>query len=127
MCDHARESGHNAATTLHERLLCIGADWPSRVAAEFARLLGTSVTGAAASAAWRLFTSTDDMKKAYRCFPCAQPEYTAVALLHPETRRVAYFLLHGFNFGLISAVNGFNRVPCFLTVCAELEPAACRR
>eukprot|EP00965_Chrysotila_dentata_P095094 3143480-Pleurochrysis_carterae.AAC.1 len=39
-CEHALESGHNAATTLHERIRCVGADFPARIGAAFAHKLG---------------------------------------------------------------------------------------
>eukprot|EP00965_Chrysotila_dentata_P230017 6197533-Pleurochrysis_carterae.AAC.2 len=38
LCKHALESGHNAATTLHERIKCVWADVTARVAVAFARV-----------------------------------------------------------------------------------------
>ena len=39
-CEHAAESGHNAATGVSERLSCEAADLPLRIAAYFAKQLG---------------------------------------------------------------------------------------
>ena len=56
---------------------------------------------------------TDDMKAAYRQVPSKQVEHTIVCLYkHEGRRRGAYFLpVYGMNFGHVSAVIGYNRLP----------------
>eukprot|EP00965_Chrysotila_dentata_P104404 3447569-Pleurochrysis_carterae.AAC.1 len=54
-CEHALESGHNAATTLHERIRCVGADFPARVGVAFAHALGW------ATDEWHMRLATDDL------------------------------------------------------------------
>ena len=39
------------------------------------------------------------------------PQYTVVALWHPDERRVVFSTLPGLNFGLQAAVIAFNRFP----------------
>ena len=103
-CDDAAESGHNWATWMHETIQCVGPDWLVRVASEFVRLLGWS-------SEWHMEASVDDITKAYRTFPCSQPQFTVFAMQNPATGQTAYFTLPGFNFGLKSAVVQFNRLP----------------
>eukprot|EP00965_Chrysotila_dentata_P051379 1703754-Pleurochrysis_carterae.AAC.1 len=59
-CEHALESGHNAATILHERIKCVGADFPARVAVAFTHALGWK------GAEWHMRLATDDLHAAYR-------------------------------------------------------------
>eukprot|EP00965_Chrysotila_dentata_P017597 584479-Pleurochrysis_carterae.AAC.1 len=59
-CEHALESGHNAATTLHERIKCVGADFPARVGVAFAHALGWE------GRRWQMQVATDDLHAAYR-------------------------------------------------------------
>eukprot|EP00965_Chrysotila_dentata_P145975 4822598-Pleurochrysis_carterae.AAC.1 len=55
-CEHALESGHNAATTLHERIRCVGADFPARIGAAFAHKLGWE------NGEWHMQLATDDLE-----------------------------------------------------------------
>ena len=102
--DDAAVSGHNAATTTHETIVCSGPDFPVRAACEFAKLHGKPVM---------MWCGMDDLEAAYRRVPNANPGYTVVAVWNPVDKRVVYFKLPGFNFGLVSAVVSFNRLPRF--------------
>jgi hypothetical protein len=114
-CDNARASGHNTGTTLHERLTCTAADFPARAAHLFASLLPPS--------GWSMMLGTEDVQAAYRRIPCSQPQFTVFAQWDPTGRRVVFFRLQGFNFGLRSAVIAFNRVAEFITrAAARLFP-----
>jgi len=93
---------------MQERLVCESADFPLRVAAAFAAALGLS-------ADWTMFLATDDMEAAYRRLACAQPSFTIVAQWDPVRRRVAFFRVQGFNFGLVSAVVQYNALAEMLT------------
>ena len=108
-CDDAAASGHNLATYLRETIHCIDCDFPSAVAIAFARAGMPDCT-----------FSTDDINGAYRKVGNAQPMYTVVIVWDPIQSKHVYFELPGFNFGLKSAVVGFNRVP-------ELGVEVCRR
>ncbi|KAL3930298.1 MAG: hypothetical protein SGPRY_001596 [Prymnesium sp.] len=66
-----------------------------------------------------LMGSTDDLADAYRHVPCADPRFTGVAVPDPDTGRVGYFTMSGFNFGLNSAVLCFNRFPECMTAVAR--------
>ena len=68
---------------------------------------------------WSMVGGTDDISLAYRQCPSRTPQFTAFVLVDPDTGSPAFFLLPGMNFGLISAVNQFNRVPEL--VCAFLR------
>jgi len=83
-CDDAKGSGHNWATWMHETIRCVGPDWLVRVAAEFASLLGWS-------SEWHMEASVDDITKAYRTFPCSQPQFTVFAMQDPKSGQTAYF------------------------------------
>ena len=102
--DDAAISGHNAATTTHETIVCSGPDFPVRAACEFAKLHGKPVM---------MWCGMDDLEAAYRRVPNANPGYTVVAVWNPVDKKVVYFKLPGFNFGLVSAVVSFNRLPRF--------------
>ena len=104
-CDNAAESSHNAATFMHESLKSDQADFPARVAAVYASVMGSRVASA------DLVGGTDDIDSAYRRILCALPQYTVVALWHPVERRVVFSTLPGLNFGLQAAVLAFNRFP----------------
>lgn len=111
-CDDGSASGHNAVTRAHERLRCVGADWPARAARAFVVHLGDYID-------WEMLLATDDQYKAYRLVPTCSPELTVVAMTNPATGEPTYFTLPGFNFGLLSAVHGFNRVPETTTAIAQ--------
>ena len=106
-CDNCRDSLHNAATSLFERLVTDTADFPARAAALFAELVGEA-------ASFSMLLGTEDIEAAYRRMPCSQPWYTIFAQLDPSTGRVFFFRLQGFNFGLKSAVIQFNRLAEFI-------------
>ena len=64
--------------------------------------------------------STDDINGAYRKVGNAQPMFTIVIVWNPIESKHEYFGVPGFNFGLKSAVVGFNRVP---ELCVEVVQA----
>lgn len=113
-CDDAKESLHNAAATVHDKMRTQSADFPARVADLFAQKIGRGTRG------WSLVHGTDDLDAAYRRILTATPGYTVAAVFNPEKGRTQFFTLPGFNFGLVSAVNYFNAVP-------ELTASATRR
>ena len=118
-CDDGTANGFNDGVTMHESLRCIAADWPARVAKAFALLLPDD-------GLWDLLLATDDVARAFRQVSCAQPQFTAVALRNPNTGTVEFYTLGGFNFGLATAPNQFNRVTHFLSVTSQhLFGAAC--
>lgn len=106
-CDNCRDSLHNAATTLFERLVTDTADFPARAAALFSELVGDA-------ASFSMLLGTEDIEAAYRRVPCRHPQYTIFAQLDPSSGRVFFFRLQGFNFGLKSAVVQFNRIAHFI-------------
>ena len=56
----------------------------------------------------------DDVKKAFRRIPVMWCGLSAVLVWDPVRRRAVGFLLPGFNFGTLSAVMAWNRVPAHL-------------
>ena len=112
-CEDCAESGLNEATGLEEKITCVLADFPARVAAQFAAVLGWE------GDEWTMSLATDDLASAYRVFPCSTPGQTVFVQRNPETGKAAYFTMSGFNFGLASAVNQFNRLPEFSVAVAR--------
>lgn len=107
VCDNEKESLANAASTERDKLRTQSPDWSSRAAARFARHIGEAVRS------WSLEHGTDDIDAAYRRVLNATPGFTVVAVFNPTAGRTQYFVLPGFNFGLVSAVIYFNAVPAF--------------
>ena len=108
-CDDACRSLHNAGTVVPEKVSCVAADFPARAAGLFACYAGFD------GPACILEGGSDDIASAYRRIVCAMPQFTVVALWHPERGEVVYCTMRGFNFGLTSAVHAFNRYPRLLT------------
>ena len=104
-CDNCAESLHNVGTRMHESLRSEAADLPARVAGLFAARMGLEGRG------YELEGGTDDIESAYRRVMCAWPQFTVVAIWHPERRETVFLTLPGLNFGLKSAVVSFNRFP----------------
>jgi hypothetical protein len=98
-CDNGAFCGHNDRTRMRETIHCVGADFPSVVAREFAKWVESECR-----------VGTDDVEAAYRRILNSMPQYTVVALVDPESGQVWYFPMPGFPFGLKSAVVAFNRV-----------------
>lgn len=112
-CEDCAESGLNAMTGLQEKITCVLADFPARVAARFVEALGWE------GEEWTMLLATDDLASAYRVFPCSTPGHTVFVQRNPATGEAAYFTMAGFNFGLASAVNQFNRLPEFSVAVAR--------
>ena len=110
-CDDAKRNFANDATRTHESLVCDSADFPLRMARAFTRRL-PSVP--------QMLLGTEDLEAAYRRIPTSQPQFTVVALRDPVSGVLRFFKVPGHNFGLLSAVLNFNRVPEFFV-------HACRR
>jgi hypothetical protein len=117
-CNNGRSLLHNLATALHERLVVDSADFPARAAALYVELLGKE-----REFAFQL--GTEDIASAYRRMPCCAPWYTVFAQWNPYTESVEYFRLQGFNFGLKSAVNAFNRLSSCIRELANRLLAIC--
>ena len=116
-CDHARESLHNACTRPSESLAGQAtAERPFELTRAFADAHGRPVA---------MHGGTDDWPRAYRRAPVSRPEYTVVAVWNPFDRRVEYFLLAGFNFGLVSAVCAYNRWPRLVVSAARAWLGCC--
>ena len=124
VCDNGAKSGHNRCTGSPERITCESADFPIEAAGLFAGLLGIDGT-------WSMQTATCDVVAAYRRLACGDPSRTVVAQWDPRPKaeggqRVAFFYVHGFNFGLSSAVIGYYRWSEFVTRSAvRLLPVVC--
>ena len=114
--DDARRSLHNAITRTDESLICDRADFPLRMARAFARGIRTDPD---------MRLGTDDMEAAYRRVPVRDMAWSCVAQLDPGSREVRFFVLPGHNFGLVSAVLNFNRVPEFMVHAARRLLACC--
>jgi hypothetical protein len=108
-CDNAAHSGHNSSTQCAETIVCTTAEWPIQAAVAFYEEGVVDLQG-----------GTDDVNSAYRKVVNGEPEYTIIALIDPQTGKVSFFQVPGFNFGLKSAVLAFNTV-------MELTTEALRR
>ena len=117
-CDDAAASLHNECTSLGETITCDSADFPARVAAAFADILGLDGD-------WDMRGGTDDIEMAYRQCACRTPGFTAVSVVDPSTGRAHFFILPGMNFGLKAAVNQFNRVPEFVVWVCRARLGVC--
>ena len=117
-CDNGRSSLHNLATTLFERLAVDSADFPARAAAMYAQITGDTMS-------FSFHLGTEDVASAYRRMPCCEPWYTVFAQLNPHTNQVEYYRLEGFNFGVKSAVNAFNRLAVCMREVANRVLAVC--
>ena len=104
-CDNCAESLHNLGTRMHESLRSEAADLPARIAGLFAAQMGLEGVGCG------LEGGTDDIESAYRRVMCAWPQFTVVAIWHPDRGETVFMTLPGLNFGLKSAVVSFNRFP----------------
>jgi hypothetical protein len=105
-----------------ETISCETADFPVRAALEFDRLLRAA--GRVLGAFW---VGTEDVASAYRRILPDQPQFTIVALWDPSSPpgRVVYVQVHGFNFGLKSAVLHFNRYAIFVSRAATRMLRVC--
>ena len=112
VCDNEKESLANAGSTEHDKLRTQSPDWSVRAAARFARHMGQK-------RGWTLEHGTDDIDAAYRRVLNATPGFTIAAFFNPEVQRTQYVVLHGFNFGLVSAVIYFNAVPALAAKAAR--------
>lgn len=111
-CDDARRNFANDITRTAESLTCDGADFPLRMARAFTERLAHIP---------QMLLGTEDLEAAYRRVPTSQPQYTVVALRDPGTGELKFFTMAGHNFGLLSAVLNFNRVPeFFVHVCRRV-------
>ncbi|KAL3917749.1 MAG: hypothetical protein SGPRY_006280, partial [Prymnesium sp.] len=124
-CDNAWESGSNDGTATSEKLRCDRADFEARVARLFARLAEER-----GHPFQPLMGGTDDLADAYRHVPCADPRFTVVAVPDPDTERMHYYTMSGFNFGLKSAsASTDSRMACshYYDDFVVLEPACTAR
>ncbi len=100
-CDSATTNMINQITVITEKLQLPSTD--SNVAA--LRKL-RSETGDAVLAGWVL-----DERKAYRQVPIdpTQRKFSVICLKDPQSTKVAFFVMVGHSFGLVSAVYNYNR------------------
>jgi hypothetical protein len=120
VCDNARSSGHNAATSTEESLTVPTASLPAAIALCF-----QEISAAKGEPPVDMVMGTDDLHAAYRMVPNGQPAYSIAALWDPQTRAVTYYVLYGHCFGQMSAVLNFNRLPAFMCFVARAVFAAC--
>ena len=121
--DDATENGVNDATGFVEKLTLIGADaithtvqafeqeraaWESRLRGHGAwpSQSGSAVSGTPDA----IEVGLDDVGKAFRTIPSAEPGFMVVAVYNPVTMRAELLLLPSFVFGTLSAVVAWNRV-----------------
>ena len=83
--DNGKSSGHNAATTMNERITCGRADFPAVMAREFARRARKHGRRPP-----RMQHGTDDLEAAFRRAPTSQPEYTVVAVWDSDLSRIVF-------------------------------------
>ena len=122
--DDASRSGHNSLTRMWETIVCVSADLPADIAAEFYKYL---------PATCRLRLGTDDIASAYRVLQSAAPQYNVAAVWQPKARdgsesggKVVYFALRGFNFGLKSApVHLATLMRPMIEFCRKIGLVAC--
>ena len=116
-CDHARESRHNETTRSSESLAGQAtADAPASLARAFSVQRGSPVD---------MEGSTADWPKAYRKSPVRSPRDNVITVWNPYEGKHEYFLLAGFNFGLVSAVCAYNRWPHFVITSARAWLGCC--
>ena len=116
-CDHARESLHNGCTVPAESLAGQAtAELPAELARAFAAVRGAPVP---------MHGGTEDWPRAYRRSPVNDPKFNVIAVWNPFEHRAEYFVLAGFNFGLVSAVCAYNRWPRLVVSAARAWLGCC--
>ena len=111
-CDNGRSSHTNECFSSLETISCESASFPTLVASLFAERWPGPLPD--------LHHSTDDVELAYRRMAAFDPGTTVVCLYDTVAGGPRFFLMHGHNFGLASAVLSFNRH-------SQLVAAVCRR
>jgi hypothetical protein len=112
-CDNALASKHNKATSTFEALSVDRPDFAARVADLF-----YAEAQQEEAPLPPLYGATDDLPDAYRDVPTKTPNYTVVAI-GAGGAAIEYYTMAGFNFGLVAAVLGFNRLPEATTAIAR--------
>ena len=107
--DDAASSGHNTATFTYETISLPTVEFPVHVATYVLHVcesIGIEIPP--------LMLALDDIDAAYRRVPTSQPQYTVCAFYSRRLARVSFHIVYGHNFGLVSAVLNFSRVPALL-------------
>ena len=120
VCDNARSSGHNAATSTERALTVPTASLPAAIALCF-----QEISAAKGEQPVDIVMGTDDLHAAYRMVPNGQPAYSIAALWDPQAKAVTYYVLYGHCFGQMSAVLNFNSLPSFMCFVARAVFTAC--
>ena len=124
--DDGKSSQSNEATCMVETIALPTCAFPAAVAAEFrtAEIEQRLRTGRLADGdvvvSPPLVLGLEDAENAYRHIPCAQPQYTVIALWSPKHGEVRYYEVYGHNFGLKSSVVNFSRIPALMVRAAAL-------
>jgi len=108
--DDGSASLHNAATFTSETITLPTYEFPALVASyviEVCRELGIDPLP--------FLLGLDDIDAAYRRVPTSEPQFTICAYFSPSAGRVVYHKVFGHNFGLVSSVLNFSRVPALFT------------
>jgi hypothetical protein len=108
--DDGKASSSNEATRVAESLNLPRPEWFALCAAEFHRAAKERGEDTP-----ELSMALDDVSNAFRQIPTGQPEYTVVAIFSVKHGADRYYPVFGHNFGLVSAVINFCRLPRFIT------------
>jgi len=112
--DDGKSSGHNGATRMSETVYLPTFEYPARVAAEV-----VAQCVALSKPVPEMGVGLDDMASAYRKVPTSQPQFTLIAIWSTTHESVRFHEVFGHNFGLLSAVTNFSRVPAILVAVAR--------
>ena len=111
--DDGKSSSSNTATYMLETIALPTFEFPAIVAQHIADVLshGEEIPD--------MEIGCDDLFAAYRRVPTSQPQFTVIAIFCPIRKKTVFSEVYGHNFGLLSAVTNFSRVPALLTVFAQ--------
>jgi len=114
-CDDARRSGHNACSSVIDKLALPSPFFPSEAAAAFVKASQGAVT------ADDIETGCEDLKAAYQICPVspAHHRWNVVAIYDKTSGEPRYQEVWVCLFGTSSSVANYNRIPRFLTQVAR--------
>ena len=108
--DDGSASRHNEATFTSETISLPSFEFPALVSSyviEVCDELGVDPVP--------FLLALDDVDSAYRRVPTSEPQFTVCAYFSPSKKRVVFHKVYGHNFGLVSSVLNFSRVPALFT------------
>ena len=110
--DDGKSSSSNAATYMLETVVLPTFEFPAIIA----QYIAAATSGKSIP---EMEIGADDLFSAYRRVPTSQPQFTIIAIYCPVRKDTVFSEVYGHNFGLLSAVTNFSRVPAILTVFAQ--------